>query len=203
MKKMPVVFVILFSVLCLPPPVISQSSQSLDWQIQFLRGSALESVPLDDAIKMGKNSEFNLAIKADSTSYCYVIFYDDDRQFHVLHNQALRAGVELRTGGYINEPSRRQTVYVIMSLSRQTDLERMITAHGRNPDSRQNNNNLFNEIAKLQKDSSPWEQDGPNITRAGGNRSGNTAIESGNTSQIPATKFSGKDFYVLLIDVDP
>jgi len=197
MKKAPIILVILFSVLCLPQPVISQSSQSLDWQIQFLRGSTMESVPVDEVIKMEKNSEFSMVIKADSNSYCYVIFYDEDRQCHVLNNQALRAGVELRTGGWINEPSRTQTVYVIMSLSRQTDLERMITTHGRNQDSRQNNNNLFNEIAKLQNASSPGEQVSPYNPRGSGDRDG------GNTSQIPAARFSGKDFYVWPISVSP
>ena len=194
MKKMPVMFVLCF-VLYLPQPVISQS---LDWQLQFLRGSVRESVPVSEIIKVEKNSEFNLVIKADTNCYCYVIFYDDARQCHVLHNQAIRAGVELPLGPYwITEPSRTQTVYVIMSMSRQTDLERMITAHGRNPDSRQNNNNLYGEITKLQNASSPGEQVKPIITRGGTDR------DAGNTSQNIAAKFSGKDFYVWPIIVSP
>jgi len=200
MKKMTTVFITILLLLCLPQFLVSQSSGSLDWQIQFLSGRARESVPVNEIIMMENGSEFRLAIRPDSDSYCYLISYDSDRQIEILHNQILKGGTTLNLGPFrINESSgakiATETVYVIMSLSRQTNLERLIEYFNNNQGSLQYTNNLYREIVRLQNAVSALGEPPSEIITSGG------TTRAADDGQGLATKFTGKEIYVRPIAI--
>jgi len=200
MKRTPMVFGVLVFVFFWAQPVISQS---LDWEIQFRNESTREYMPINEIIKMENYSGFSLAVKPDSDSYCYVIFYDSDRETHVLENQVLKGGIEKPLGPWwIEEPSGVQTMYVVMSRSRQTDLEGLMALRESNPDSRLHSNNLYREIVSLQnRVSSLGEPASAIVTGGGTTRGADTTRDAGTNSQILATRFSGKEIYVRPIRI--
>jgi len=196
MKKMFIACILAFFVIFVPVPLVSQS---LDWQIQFLKGAAAESVPVNETIRMENVGEFQLNIKADSDGYCYVICYGSNREIFVLYNQAVKSGTEIKSGPvYITTSSgRNETIFVIMSLSKQTDLEGLMANHATNP-SPQHTQNLYRGISSLQRTvSGLGEPRSAILTSAGTDRS------PGNNDRILGTKFSGKDIYVQPITIRP
>ena len=197
-------YILLFLLFCLSQPLISQSSKSLDWQIQFLSGMARESIPIDEPIMMENGSEFRLAIRSELDSFCYVVSYDSDKQIEVLHNQVLKGGTLLNLGPIkVNEPSNAaivtETVYVIMSLSRQINLERLIEYFSNNQSSQQYTNNLYREIVRLQNAASALGESRSEIITGGGTT--RSADNADNGGQSLATKFTGKEIYVSPIAV--
>ena len=196
MKRMFVVFVAMFFVLLLPAPLVSQS---LDWQIQFQTGNTGESRPINEIIMMENGEEFSITVRADSDSYCYVVFLSSEREIYQLHDDAfIRRGTERSIGPFeIVPPSGTETIYVIMSLSRQTNLERLIEANERNPSSRQNFNNLYREIGTMQASVSHRGEPGTRIIPGGGSFRG-----AGNENTSFATRFTGNNLYVRTITID-
>ena len=196
MKKMFIAFALVFFVLYLPA---SLASQSLDWQIQFFSGKNRESRPVNEIIKMENGDLFSLIIKADSDCYLYAFWYDSERNIEPLpaSNQLLRKDTEENFNGpfFITEPSGTETIYVIMSLSRQTNLERLIENFEKQS-SRQNSNNLFREIGSLQNSVSRLGEPATAIITSGA-----TSRSSGTERQNFATRFSGNNLYVRTITI--
>ena len=192
MKKTAFTFVVALFVICLPHSLFSQS---LDWQIQFLRGQNRESTPINRAIRMKNGDAFIISINADADCFCYVICYDSEQQIDVLHNQAIKAGSEVPLGPmYLTEPSGTETIYVILSFPRQEELERLISLYANSP-SRQNTSDLHREIVKLQNDASDLGEPASKIIPSGGTSRG---VEEG---QGFATQFTGKEKYVRAISI--
>ena len=201
---MKVQYITILLLLCLPQSLISQSSESLDWQIQFLSGRARESMPLNEPIMMENGSEFRLAIRSESDSYCHVISYGSDKQIEVLHNQVLKGGTSLNLGPVrVNESSgtesATETLYVIMSLSRQINLERLIEYFVNNKSSQQHTNNLYREIVRLQRAVSALGEFPSEIITSGGTT--RSADSADTLSQSLATKFTGREIYVIPIAI--
>ena len=190
-----VVFVAVFFVLLMPA---SLASQSLDWQIQFLAGSTRESRPINEIINMENGERFRMVVRADSDSYCYVVFLSSEREIYQLHDDTfIRRGTERIIGPFdIEPPSGTETIYVIMSHSRQTNLERLIETNARNPSSRQNFNNLFREIGNLQASVSSLGEPATAIITSGG-----TSRGTGTESESFATRFTGNNMYVRTITI--
>ena len=194
-------YITLLLLLSLSQPLISES---LDWQIQFLSGRARESIPISEPIIMENGSEFRLTIRTDSDSYCYVISYGSDRQIDVLHNQILKGGTPLNLGPVrIYETpgikNATETVYVIMSLSKQTNLERLIEYYNNNQGSQQYTNNLYREIVRLQNAVSALGEPRSEIITGGGTT--RSVDNADNNEQSLATIFTGKEIYVSPIAI--
>ena len=192
MKKMTLALAVALFVFCLPFPLFSQS---LDWQIQFLRGRNRESTPINRAIRMENGDAFMLVIKADADCYCYVICYDSEQQIDTFFNEAIKGGSEISVGpiGLI-EPSGTETMYAIVSVSRLADLERLIDQNENSP-SRQNTSDLYREIVRLQNAASDLGEPATAIITSGGTSRG-AADE-----QSFATRFTGKEMYVRSISI--
>ena len=204
MNKMTARYVTILLLLCLPQSLISQSSESLEWQIRFLSGTKMESLPIDEIIMMENGSEFRLVITPDLDSYCYVISYGSDRQIDVLHNQILKGGTPLYLGpvriyGVSGAGNATETLYVIMSLSRQINLERLIEYFDKNKGSQQHTNNLYREIVRLQRAVSILGESPSEIITSGGTT--RSTDKTDNIGQSLATKFSGKEIYVIPIAI--
>ena len=196
MKKMFVLSFAMLFVLCLTQPLVSQS---LDWQIQFLRVKDRESMRINRTIPLENGDQFSLIVKADSDCYLYVFWYDTERETFLLHNEFLKGGAEENFDSLIrpfklDEPSGTETIYVITSLSRQEELEKLIDLNENSP-SRQNNNNLYREIVRLQNAASNLGEPAAAIITSGG-----TSRGAGETQNF-ATKFTGKETYVRAISI--
>jgi len=192
MKKMTFTFAVVLFVIYVPLPLVSQS---LDWQIQFLRGRNRESTPINRAIRMENGDAFVLVIQADSDCHCCIICYDSEQQIDVLYNQAVKGGSEIHFDPvWLAEPSGTETLYVIMSIARHEELEKLIKLN-ENSRSRQTNGNLYREVVRLQNAASGLGEPAAAIISSGGTSRGPS------DGQGFATKFSGKEAYVRAITI--
>ena len=187
MRKLAVLFVFIATAVCL-------QAQTFSWDIKFLKGSSRESVPINQIIRMETGQDFLLAINPASDCFCYVICYDSDRQIIVLLAGQVKGGNEITLGPiHIDPPSGTETLYVIMSLTRQAKLEDLIQAQKNNPSGRQQATNLYREVVSLQNSASGLGEPASSFVPSGGTSRGNT--------QENATRFSGKNMYVRAITI--
>ena len=175
-------------------PLFGQSANSFDWQIQFLKGQELESLQVNEVIRLDNGNIFRLNVQTAVDSYCYIICYDSERKITVLHNQLLRRGSPQNFGPLrVTEPSGTSTIYVIMSRARQSNLETLIERQNNNQNSRQHINNLYREIVNLQNTISSLGEPASRIIPSGGT--------TRSTANNFATQFSGKNAYVRAITI--
>ena len=187
MKKFVVLFVFITTAVCL-------QAQTLTWDIKFLKGRERESVPINRQISMNTGQVFLLSISPASDCFCYVVCHDSDRQIAVLYDGQLKGGNEKTLGPIeITFPSGTETLYVIISQTRQTKLEGLIQAYKNNLSSRQQANNLYDEVKNLQKTASGLGEPANSFIPGGGTTRGNT--------QENVTRFSGKNMYVRAITI--
>jgi len=193
MRKMLVSSFLLVFLFFAPRELFPQS-KSLDWQLQFLKEKTNESMPINKIIGMKTGDGFNLVIKADDDCYCYVFIYDSEQNIYVWYNQAVEKGSETPLDTLdLAEPSGTETIYVIVSSSRQAELEKLITQFN-NSSSSQNTSNLYREIMRLQDTASGRGEPGATVIPSGGTTKG---LDDGGF----ATKFTGKELYVRAIGI--
>ena len=200
MRKMLAAWFLPVYLLFLPLNLFSQTN-SLDWQLQFLREKNNVSMEINRTIRMETGESFKLILKADEACYCYVIVYDSDQEFYIWYNQPLKkdTGTHLFPL-HLVEPSGVETIYVIISNSRQPELERLINLFGINP-SRQNTTNLYSEIIRLQNSASALGEPAAVIIPSGGSTRGLDSAEEFEGEKGFATKFTGRNLYVRAIGV--
>jgi len=175
-------------------------SQTFSWEVKFLRGAHQDSVPISRQIRMQTGDMFKLAITPDTDCFSYVVFYGSSREVSILWDTPLTAGNEVNIGPYaLVAPSGIETIYVIMSLTRQTNLESLILDHNNNPDSRQRSNNLYREVISLQTAASNLGEPASSFISSGGTTRGSTALNDSPGVQV--TRFSQKDMYVRAITI--
>jgi len=169
-------------------------AQTLAWEIKFLKGSAQESVPISRQIRMETGETFLITIKPEADCFCYVVFYDSARQISVLRDAPIREGIEINIGPFkLEEPAGTETFFVVMSLERQKNLENLIQTFNGDANSRQNANNLYDEVANLQKAASSLGEPASSFIASGGT----TREVSGKF----ATRFTDKAMYVRAITI--
>jgi len=163
-------------------------AQTLTWDLKFLQGKAKESVPMSLQFRMEVGDYFQLTIIPASDCYCYVICYDSDRQISVIKNEYVKGETEIYLDTiYITVTPETKTVYVIMSLEKQTSLENLIQAYNNNSNSQQNANNLYRELVNLQDIASGLGEPASSfIPSAGTSRGG----------EVYVNRYSGMNFYV-------
>jgi len=186
MKRAITAFLFLLFSVCL-------HAQNLSWDIKFLKGRNQEPIPVSQIIRMETNDTFSFSITPSAVSFCYIIFYDSQRKVYVFHNEPLAANTEKFFGPLeLQPPSGTETIYIIMSLERQSNLERRIRAYN-NQDSAANANNLYREVVNLQN----------RVSRLG--EPASSYIPSGGTARSAAqqyvTRFSGSRLYVRAISI--
>jgi len=200
MLKQSVSSFVLFFLLSVPGAIFSQS-KSLDWDIQFLNNESGESMPINKTIRMETGQHFQLAINAEEDCYCYVIIYDSQHQIYVWYYEPAKKVSEIKPKALrLTEPSGTETVYVIVSSSRQGELERLLTQF-KNSSSSQNTDNLYREIVRLQDAASGLGEPATAIIPGG------VSAREVTNAGVPAddksfsTKFTGKELYVRAIGV--
>ena len=187
MKKTIAITCFIFAAVCL-------QAQTLSWDIKFLKGKPRESVSISQIIKMETGEDFLLTITPALDCFCYMVLYDSERQISVLYNEPMKAENEIMFGPFkVEAPSGTDTLYVIMSMSKQTKLESLIQYHKENPDSRQHSNNLYREVVNLQNTASGLGESAGVFIASGGTSRGST--------QVYVNRFSEKNMYVKTITI--
>jgi hypothetical protein len=196
MKKM--AFLCLFTGILLfhAQEIFPQQAQDLAWEIQIQTEGRGAAIPDSQAITVETGRDFCIFITPESDSFCYVLSQNSGRNFFVLYDQGVRGGNEiiLEPLAADNSPGRK-TLYVIISLERQTRLEGLINTYKSNPNSNRHANNMQGEIAGLQDRVSGLGEPASIIISTGGSTRGRgTAADS-------ATRFSGRNMYVRAITI--
>ena len=172
--------------------VVCLQAQTLSWEIKFLKGKAEESVPVSQVIGMGTGEQFLITILSEANAFCYVVCYDSKREVVVLHNQPVTVRQELVLGPYATEdPPGTETMYVIMSMERLSNLEGLIQSFNANANSKQHANAVYREVVSLQNKASKLGEPASSYIPSGGTTRG----------LKHATKFSGMNLYVRAIVV--
>ena len=169
-------------------------AQALSWDIKFLRGNIRESLPISRILQMATGEIFRISITPTSDCFSYIIIYDSERKVQVIHDQPLRRGIELNLGPFLlTAPSGTETIYVIMSLERETRLEQLIQNHKNNPDSRLHSDSLRREVVRLQSEVSRLGEPASTFIPGGGTTRSNTPEY--------ITRFTGRNIYVRTITI--
>jgi len=184
MKKAITIIIFLSAVFCL-------QAQDLSWDIRFQK--VQEVIPISQIIRMQTGEVFRFSILPGEDAFCYIILYDSQRQVSVLHDKPLPGGAERNFGQFaLTEPSGTETIYVIMSVERQVNLENLILNFNRNPKSRQHSNNLYREVVALQNTVSRLGEPASSYIPSGGTARG---------AEQYVTRFSGNSLYVRAITI--
>jgi phage-related protein len=185
-KKFAILFFLIAATFCL-------QAQTLSWDLIFEKGKLenLESVSFSDGYdqRMKTGEYYKVTVTPDPPCYCYIFFRDAEEGITVLKEEYIKSKTSLRAYP-LTEPAGRETLYIIMSLERQTGIENMIRALTSDPISEKN---LYNEILSLQNKISPLgEPVSTFITSAGTERGGNSTN---------INRYSNKSVYVRAISI--
>ena len=187
MKKIAVLSLFLITGACL-------YAQTLSWNLRFTRGNAQKTLPVSGIITMETGEVFSIAIKPDADCFSYVVAYDPGRNTTVLHDVPLSKDIQLVLGPVkLTEPGGTETIYVIMSLNRQTKLEKLIKNYSKNPNSREHSDNLQREILSLQSTVSGLGEPASSFIPSGGTTRG--------SGEEYTNRFSDKSIYVRTITI--
>jgi hypothetical protein len=187
MKKFAILFFLIAATYCL-------QAQTLNWDLIFEKGKPgnFESVSFKDGynLRMETGEYYKVTVTPDPPCYCYIFFRDAEEGITVLKEGFIKSVTSL-SAFQLTEPAGRETLYIIMSLERQTSIENMIRALTNNPNSERN---LYNEIISLQsKVSTLGEPVSAFITSAG--------TERGSDSPASVNRYSNNSVYVRAISI--
>ena len=177
--------------------VYAQKAQSLTWDIQLQKGRDWAVIPKSQIITAESGQDMTFFISPESNSFCYIISQNSERKLFVLHDQPIKSEMEIKVEPLKadNSPGAK-TMYVIMSLERQTKLEDAIKNYKSDPGSQRFAGNLLGEIAKLQDTASGLGEPASAVITSGGTTRGEAAENS-------ITRFSEKSLYVRTISIRP
>jgi len=177
----------------------TQNAQSLTWDLQLQKGKEWEAIPKNQIIVAESGQNFTFFITPESSCFCYVISQNSERKIFILHDQPVKGDMEVKVEPLKadNSPGAK-TLYVIVSLEKQTKLEEAIKNYKSDPNSQKNANNLQGEIAKLQDTASSLGEPSSALITSGGTTRGTSA---GSAPQEYSTRFSEKKIYVRTITI--
>ena len=166
----------------------------MSWDIKFLKGQSLESVPVSQIVTMETGETFRFSVFPYADAFCYIVSHDSLRKIDVLHSGRLAGSRESFFGPFrLTLPSGTETIYVIMSLEKLSRLERYIKNYNNNPNSRLASSNLHREILNLQNSVSKLGEGISSYVPSGGTTRGSV--------EEYTTKFSGNNLYVRTISI--
>ncbi|MCL2265544.1 MAG: hypothetical protein FWC22_05825 [Treponema sp.] len=179
MKKFAAVFLFLTVCVCV-------HAQTLTWDIKFLRLQPQKFESVSDTITMETGNQFIFTVKPDVNAYCYVVAKMSSGAVAVMHSQPMKGSVEIFFGPFaLAEPVGSETIHVIMSLERQTNLENLINAFQKESDSKHHADSLYQEVMRLKNDALANETESKYIP-----------LDTAGAMQHYVTRFSGGALYV-------
>jgi hypothetical protein len=171
----------------------TQNMQDLTWDIQLLKGRELEPLPKTRSITVEKGQNLYIIISPASDCFCYIISQNSERKLFIQHDQPVKGKTKIRVNPLQadNSPGVK-TLYVIMSLEKQTKLEDIIKDYKSDLNSQRYASNVHGEIAKLQDTMSDLRESAREIIVSVGTTRGDEEY---------VTRFSGESIYVRTITI--
>jgi len=171
----------------------AQNTQDLTWDIQLLKGRELGPLPKSQSITVENGQNLYIIISPAFDCFCYIISQNSERKLFILHDQPVKGEMKIRVNPLQadNSPGVK-TLYVIMSLEKQTKLEDVIKDYKNAINSQRYANNVHGEIAKLQDTASDLRKPAGEIIVSVGTTRGDEEY---------VTRFSGKNVYVRTITI--
>jgi len=166
------------------------AQQNLTWSMALQKGS--ESVAFSRPVAMTNGDSFSLSIQANQACFAYLIYIDPQGQMDIILNQRLAANEIWRDTYELLQPSGRETIHVVMSLTEQPELQDAINSLNNN-DAR-TARDLNNAVAGTRRSASQFSENPEKPVGMGGAVRGNE-ITGG-------TEFSGAGIYVKTIVID-
>jgi len=172
----------------------AQKTQNLTWDIQLQKGKEWEAIPKSQIITAESGQNISFFISPESDCFCYIISQNSDRKIFILHDQPVKSGMEIKVDPLKadNSPGAK-TLYVVMSLTKQSKLEDAVKKYKGDLNSQKFANTLQGEIAKLQEMASSLGEPSSALITSGGTTRGQT--------QEFSTRYSEKNLYVRTITI--
>ena len=170
------------------------AQKSLTWDIQLMLGREREPLPKSQSITIEDEQNLNVIVSPASDCFCYIISQNSERKLFILYDQPVKGNMKIRVNPLQadNSPGVK-TMYVIVSLEKQTKLEDAIKNFKSDSGSQRNANNVQGEIAKLQDTASGLGEPVSALITSGGTTRG--------AAQELTTRFSEKSLYVRTITI--
>ena len=177
----------------------AQNTQDLTWDLQLLKGGQREPLPRSQSITVESGQEVFIVVSPSTDCFCYIISQNSERKLFILHDQPVRGERKVRVNPLQEDKSPgEKTLYVIMSLVRQTKLEDFIKSYKGDLNSQMYADNMQGELAKLQETASGLGEPARALVTTGGTTRGGEAEEG---ERVIATRFSGKNMYVRTVTI--
>jgi len=173
--------------------VHAQNTQDLTWDIQLLKGRELGSLSDFRSITVENGQNLYIIISPASDCFCYIISQNSEKKYFILHDQPVKGEMKVRINllQADNSPGIK-TLYVIMSLEKQTELENVIKNYKSGLNSQRYAGNMHGEIAKLQDTESDLREPAREII---------VSVSTTRGDEEYAKRFSGKNIYVKTITI--
>jgi len=195
MKK---TFLICFFIGIVVFQVQTQNTQELTWDLQILKGGEREPLPRSQSITVESGQNIYIVVSPFADCFCYIISQNLEKKLFILHDQPVKGEMKVRVNPLQADKSPGvKTLYVIMSLARQTKLEDFIRSYKGDLNSQQYANNVQGEVAKLQDTASGLGEPANALVTTGGTTRG----EAEEGERAIATRFSGKNIYVRTVTI--
>jgi hypothetical protein len=192
MKKPLCLLTFLFLFVCVLPAQ-EPAEETFSWHLS-VTDSAGQFLDFTRTLNAGRGVPVVFAVKSEKDCYCY-FFQRGDANITVLFEGPLPAQREM----FFHPASspRLDTFYVIMALSGQEDLERLITEYRRDPASPLRANALYDAVLALQTRVNSTARPAAEFTSIGGATTRGSKGETG----FQGVRYSGAGVYARTIIV--
>jgi hypothetical protein len=195
MKK---TFLICFFISIVIFQVQAQNTQDLTWDFQLLKGGEREPLPRSQSITVENGQDVYIVVSPSTDCFCYIISQNSEGKLFILYDQPVRGERKVRVNPLQEDKSPgEKTLYVIMSLVKQTKLEDFIKSYKGDLNSQMYANDVQREVSNL-RDTASGLVEPPSVLVT---TAGTTRGEAEEGERAIATRFSGKNMYVRTVTI--
>jgi hypothetical protein len=117
------------------------------WDLRFeKRTASAEFLDIARIVRLNRTESFVIKIESGQNAYCYLFQRTNDGKIQILNDKQISGVVNF----YPEALQGTETFYVIMSVTRESDLEKFIAEYRQDPSSKPRANSLYKEILDLQ-----------------------------------------------------
>ncbi|MDR0656483.1 MAG: hypothetical protein LBG22_09245 [Treponema sp.] len=183
--------------------VYAQTSNPFYWDLYIKKNPGDEALdPGRTVFNLNTGESLNILTMPQTDCYCYIIHSGAEQGIVILSDGLVQAEVEKSVT--LPRNSGTDTVYIILSLQRQTELEKLIMNYRRNPGSASNFRRVISELQRLQEETNGQGRPGARYSSLPGavtRGSSPGPSEDGSSPPQGAIRYSGMERYVRIISV--
>jgi hypothetical protein len=166
---------IFLALACLP----ALFAQEFSWKMEVARlspGGQDESLPFHRVIRIADDETIELRLVAQSDCYSYVLIRSSGGGIKILNGVPLKGSAQRAWRVKIESPPGSETIYVLMSSSRQDGLEAAIRDYKERADGK-NAEAVYHEVLKIQAEGIRGKERPPEISLSGAAIRGEFEVE--------------------------